>query len=190
MSMTATGMRPSSLSTGKPPSFNVGKAKGGYRPAQMQQFTPEQMNLFQQMFGQVGPESFTSRLAGGEEGIFDQLEAPALRQFSGLQGNLASRFSGMGTGARRSSGFQNTINQVASDFASDLQAQRMSLQRNAIRDLHEMSSSLLNQRPYEQFLLKQEPSGWQQFLSNLTGGLGQGAGMFGSLFGAKKLGLF
>ena len=52
------------------------------------------------------------------------MEAPALKQFSGLQGNLASRFSGMGSGARRSSGFQNTSNQAASDFAQQLQANK------------------------------------------------------------------
>lgn len=191
MTMSATGMRPGMQSTGRAPSLNVGKAKGGYKPAQMQQFTPEQMNLFQQMFGQVGPDSFMSKLAGGDQGTFDQIEAPAMRQFQGLQGNIASRFSGMGSGgARRSSGFQNTMNQASSDFASDLQSQRMGLQRSAIKDLHEMSSSLLGQRPYENFMIKQEPGGFQSFLEKIFGGLGSGAGSLGTMYGAKKLGLF
>lgn len=191
MTMSATGMRPGRSSTGMAPSLNVGKAKGGYKPAQMQQFTPEQMNLFQQMFGQVSPDSYLSKLAGGDEGMFNQIEAPAMRQFQGLQGNIASRFSGMGSGgARRSSGFQNTMNQASSDFASDLQSQRMGLQRNAIRDLMEMSGQLLGQRPNENYMIKQEPGGFQQFLSQLTGGVGTGIGSFGSMFGAKKAGLF
>jgi hypothetical protein len=136
MTMSATGMRPGMNSTGRAPSLNVGKAQGGYKPAQMQQFTPDQMQLFQQMFGQVSPDSYLSKLAGGDESMFNQIEAPAMRQFQGLQGNIASRFSGMGSGgARRSSGFQNTMNQASSDFASDLQSQRMGLQRNAIKDL-------------------------------------------------------
>ncbi len=92
----------------------------GFKKATLQNFTPEQMQLFQQMFGQVSPDSFTSRLAGGDEEMFNQLEAPALKQFSGLQGNLASRFSGMGMGGRNSSGFQNTMNSAASDFAQQV----------------------------------------------------------------------
>jgi hypothetical protein len=184
MSMSATGSRAFT------PPLNVGKTKGGYTPASMQQFTPAQMGLFGRMFGQVDPNSFTSRLAEGDEGIFNQIEAPAMRQFSGLQGNIASRFSGMGSGARRSSGFQNTMNQATSDFAQDLQAQRMGLQRNAIRDLHEMSSNLLGQRPYEQFLMPKQKSGWQNFLESLSGGLGQGIGSVGTMWGAGKLGLF
>jgi hypothetical protein len=191
MTMSVTGTRPGRSSTGMTPSFNVGKARGGYRPAQMQQFTPEQMQVLQQGYERVGPNSYLSRLAGGDEDIFNEIEAPAMRQFQGLQGNIASRFSGMGSGgARRSSGFQNTMNQATSNFAQDLQAQRMGLQRNAIMDLHSMSNDLLGQRPYENFLMKQEPSGWQSFLEKIFGGIGSGAGSFGSMYGAKKLGLF
>jgi hypothetical protein len=91
------------------PSFDIGKSQKGYRPAQMQQFTPEQMQLFQQLFGHVGPDSFLNKLASGDQSQFEQLEAPALRQFQGLQGQTASRFSGMGTGAQKSSGFQNAM---------------------------------------------------------------------------------
>lgn len=172
------------------PSFTVGKSKGGYRPTQLQQFSPEQLDLFKHSFSHVGPDSFTSRLAGGDEELFNQLEAPALKQFSGLQGNIASRFSGMGSGARRSSGFQNTMNQASSDFAQQLQSQRLGLQRNAIRDLSDMSNQLLSQRPYENSLMQKQPSALQQIFSQIFGGLGQGAGSLGTLYGAKKLDLF
>lgn len=144
------------------------KLPRGFKAGRLQTFTPEQMQIFQQAFGHLGPGSFLSRLAGGEEGAFEQLEAPALKQFSGLQGNIASRFSGMGgLGARRSSGFQHTINQAAQDFAEKLQSQRIGLQRQALMDLMGMSESLLSQRPYEQFLIKKQnrPS----FLSQLMG---------------------
>jgi hypothetical protein len=135
------------------------KVPSDRRVGQIQQFTPEQMKLFQQMLGNVGPDSYLSKLAGGDEGIFNQIEAPAMKQFSALQGNLASRFSGGGgqgngqgaLSSRHSSGFQNTANTATQDFASQLQSQRQGLQQQAIKDLHGMSQNLLNQRPYEQF---------------------------------------
>lgn len=160
----------------------------GYQRGQLQQFTPEQQQLFQRLFSQVSPDSFLSRLSQGDEGTFGQLEAPAFRQFGQLQGNIASRFSGMGSGARRSSGFQNAMSGAATDLAERLQSQRMGLQQQAIRDLMGMSQQLLSQRPYEQFLMQQqhEPS----FLQSLIGGVAPIAGatlggIFGGLPGAK-----
>ncbi len=122
------------------------KAPKGY--SYSQQFTPEQMQLFQQMFGNVGEGSYLSRLAGGDQSMFDEMEAPAMRQFNEMQGNMASRFSGMGMGARRSSGFQNQANQASSNFAQDLQSKRQGLQRQAIMDLMGLSGDLLGQKPY------------------------------------------
>jgi hypothetical protein len=159
------------------------KIPSGYRLGQIQQFTPEQKQLFQSLFQHVNPSSYLSQLAGGDPGAFEAEEAPALRQFSGLQGNLASRFSGMGLGARRSSGFQNTATQVASEFAQDLQSKRQELQRQAIRDLMGMGTSLLSQRPYEQFLTEKQPSTF----SSLLGGLGSIGSRLGGEYGSLKL---
>ena len=155
------------------------KIPSGYRTGKIQQYTPEQIQLFQSLFSHLRPDSYLSKLAGGDEDTFSQIEAPALRQFSGLQGNLASRFSGMGMGARRSSGFQNTATQASSDFAQDLQSRRQGLQRQALQDLMGMSSTLLGERPYEQFLTPKKPS----FLQSLLGALGQGAGQFAGSIG-------
>lgn len=166
----------------------TGRASGlsgtGYKQVTTQNFTPEQYKLFQQMFGNVSPESFLSRLGGGDQSQFEQLEAPAMRQFGQLQGDIANRFSGMGLGARNSSGFANAQNTAASQFAQDLQSQRLGIQRNALRDLMEMSGQLLGQRPYEQmFIPKQQKSSfWEQLLGGLSGGVGQGIG-----FGSKAL---
>lgn len=163
------------------------KIPKGYQLGRMQQFTPEQMGLFQSLFGHVSPDSYLSRLASGDSSSFEQMEQPALRQFSALQGNLASRFSGMGAGSRRSSGFQNLANQQASDFASDLQSRRMELQRQAMGDLFNLSNNLLGQRPYEQFLTQKKPS----FLQSLLGGIGNLGGQFlGSLTGGATSGIF
>lgn len=179
-SMTgATGMRSGQNMTGN-------KIPKGYQQGQLQQFSPEQMQLFQQMFGQVGPESFLGKLAGGDQSQFEAMEAPAMKQFAGLQGQLASRFSGMGMGARRSSGFQNTANQATSDFAQQLQSQRMGLQRQAIQDLMGMSGQLLGQRPYDQFLTEKPKSFWEQAGLGLIGGVGQGIGTAGSMYGMGK----
>jgi hypothetical protein len=152
-----------------------------------------------------------SRLAGGDQELFGEIEAPALRQFNQLQGNIASRFSGGlgqgGFGARRSSGFQNAMSSEASNLAQSLQAQRQDLQRQAIRDLMSLSNTLLNQRPFQRFLTQkqQKPS----FLSRILGGaapivgaIGGGllggpsgaalgssiGGAFGSAFGGREAG--
>lgn len=148
------------------------KIPSGYKKGAIQQFTPQQMELFSQLFSQTGPESYLSRLAGGDEDIFNQIEAPAMRQFSGFQGNIASRFSGEGGGrgpmsSRRSSGFQNTMNQASSDFSQNLASRRQELQRQALMDLMGISSSLLSERPYEQFLIKKEQK--QPFWKKLLG---------------------
>lgn len=164
------------------------KIPKGYEQGQLQQFTPEQMNLFQSLFGHLQPDSFLSKLAAGDEQIFQQAEAPALRQFGQLQGQLASRFSGMGMGARKGSGFSNTMNQATSDFAQDLQSRRMDLQRQAIQDLLGLSTDLLGQRPSEKFLVEkqQKPSFWQQLLGAALPVAGAGVGgYFGGTPGAK-----
>lgn len=150
------------------------KVPSGYKVGQLQQFTPEQMQLFQSLFGHVGPGSYLSRLASGDESLFEEMERPALKQFTGLQGGLASRFSGMGMGARGSSGFQNTMTQASSDFAQDLQSRRQDLQRQAIGDLMGMSNTLLGQRPYEQFLYEKKKPFWQQIFSGEHGIFGGG----------------
>ncbi len=162
----------------------------GYKTGRIQNFTPQQMQLFKQMFQQVSPDSETGRLAAGDEGLFDEMEQPALRQFGALQGNLASRFSGMGMGSRNSSGFQNTTNQAASDFAQELQSKRQGLQRQAIQDLMGMSNSLLTQQPYENFMVEKAPkkkSGWGGIAGSALGGAGGflAGGPAGALTGAK-----
>ena len=162
------------------PNLQKGKSKGGLTPFSMQQFTPEAMQLYQHLFSQLGPNSFINKLAGGDQGAFNELEAPALRQFGELQGNIASRFSGAGSGARHSSGFQNTMNQASSNFAQDLQSQRLGIRNQALRDMMGMSNQLLQQRPYEQFVAEKKPSFLKQMLAGIAGPALQGALMGGA----------
>src|SRR5689334_25014616 len=115
---------------GKRGGYSYESIPRGYRKKQIANFTPEMMEQFQSLFSHVGPDSYLARLAGGDEEMFNQIEAPALQQFNQLQGNIASRFSGMGTGGRHSSGFQNYMTSASQNFAQQLQSQRMALQQN------------------------------------------------------------
>lgn len=164
---------------------------GGNKILQQQKFTPEAMQLYQQAFGNLGPDSYLSRLAGGDQAIFDQIEAPAKRQFAQAQGSLASRFSGMGSfGARNSSGFQNTANQAASDFAMDLQSKRQELTSNALKELMQMSHTLMNEQPYENLVLEGKPKKkkwWEQLLGAASPLVGAATGFAsGGPAGAAK----
>jgi hypothetical protein len=177
------------------PSRSGEKIPKGYRRGQISNYNDTQHDIFQNSANRIGPGSYLDRLAGGDEEIFNEIEAPALKQFSGLQGGLASRFSqggGQGSlGSRRSSGFQNTSNQFASDFASQLQSQRQSLRQNAINDLMEHSNQLLNQRPYQNILeKKQQKQGfdWKGLAGGVAGGVG-GFFLGGGPMGAVKGGL-
>lgn len=160
----------------------------GYNKGQLQQFTPEQMQLFSQLFGNVGQNSFLSRIAGGDEAAFEQMEAPAHRMFQEKLGQLGSRYSQLAPGAmssQRSGGFQRAGGQLASDFAQDLSSQRMGLQRQALQDLFGMSKDLLHEEPYDRFLVeKPQQQKRSSFLQSLMGGLAPavGAGL-GSLLG-------
>jgi hypothetical protein len=167
------------------------KIPSGYKKSTLNNFTPEQHQLFQQLFSHAGPDSYLSRLAGGDQSTFGEIEAPAMRQFQELQGDIASRFSGKGLGARRGSGFKNYINQETSDFAMQLQAKRQGLQRQAIQDLMGISNDLLSKRPYENSLVqKQEKqssgAGWGALGGATIGGLvGLAGGPFGAYAGAQ-----
>lgn len=150
----------------------------GYNLGQLQQFSPEQINLFRSLFSHTAPESYLSRLSQGEPGMFEQIEAPALKQFQQLQGQLGSRFAGMGMGALKSSGFRNIANQQTMDFAQQLAAQRMGLQRQALQDLMGMSQMLMGQRPTEQFLTPREKSFMENFALGMAPGVGESLGRF------------
>lgn len=162
----------------------------GYKLGQIQQYTPEQMELFKRSFQHVGPESYLSKLAAGDEDIFNQIEAPAYRQFQGIQGDIASRFSFGGGGqgamsARGGSGFKNAISSAGTDFAERLASQRQGLMRQAVQDMQGITSELLNQRPYEQSLIQRK----QPFWKDLTLAGVQAAGQVGAAYAGKPPGV-
>jgi hypothetical protein len=172
-------------------SGSIGAPKG-YEHSQLSNWNTGQQKLFNQSLSHVGPDSYLSKLAGGDEDTFNQIEAPALRQFNQLQGGLASRFSGQGTGGQKSSAFQNARTAATSNFAQDLQSRRHDLRQQAISDLMGMSNQLLGQRPFENFLTpKQEREGtdWGGLAGAGIGGVGgffaSGGNPLGALQGAS-----
>ncbi len=164
----------------------------GHKQIAAPQFTKEQVKRLQQMFSMTKPDSQLGRLASGDQSQFGELEAPALQQFNQLQGGLASRFSGMGgLGARNSSGFQNTANSAAQDFASQLQSQRLGIQNQARNDLFNMSRELLGQRPFQDVYTQNQPKQpgfWKQLLmGSVTGAAKSGTQLAGNAASAAIL---
>lgn len=152
------------------------KAPKGYN--KFSQFSPEQQQLFEQSFSQVSPDSYLSKLAGGDQSTFEAMERPAWRQFQEAQGQLGSRFSQLSPGAmsaQRGSGFQNQASQASSDFAMNLQAQRQGLQRQALQDLRGFTNDLLGQ---QSFGLVEKPQKQRTNWAGIGGAALGGAGGF------------
>ena len=161
-------------------SSNMKENLAGYQKGKVNIYDPAQMGLYQQQFGVAAPDSYLSRLASGDPALMEEMERPSLQQFGELQGNIASRFSGMGMGGRRSSGFQNTMGQASSDFAQQLQSNRQNLQRQAIQDLMGYSNQILGQRPYETFRTEKKQPWWKKLMG---GGLQLACGALGGALG-------
>lgn len=166
---------------------------------QLPNYNSQQQELFSRMFGDVGPDSYLSKLASGDQSTFEQMEAPAMKQFQGMQSGLASQFSGgLGGGpqaisARRSSGHYNAQNQAASDFAQQLQSNRQNLRMQAIQGLHGMSMDLLNQRPFDyvEKQRRQKRNWFGSFMGGAASGIGGLiGGPIGSAIGGGIGGLF
>lgn len=154
------------------------KIPKGYRLGQLQRFSPQQQQLFQDLFSHVGPQSYLQRLARGEEGADEE---GAWRDYQTALGGLASRFSGMGMGGKRSSAFQNLGTQSAEDFASTLADRRQGLQREALQELFQLSNLLLSQQPTEHMLApkpEKRPSFLKQLGLSLIPGVSSAAKFF------------
>jgi len=165
------------------------KIPSGYKKYSVQQWTPEAVQNLKGLWQHVGPDSYLARLAGGDQSFFDQMEAPAHRQFQEQQGQLGSRFSQLAPGAmsaQRGSGFSNAANQQTADFSMGLAARRQELQQQAIKDLMGLSHILMNEQPYENGLIqKEQKQGFD------WGGLaGAGIGAVGGFLAGGPMGAF
>lgn len=180
-------------------SKSSGLQGSGYQQLNVPRMGQQGQDIWQQLYkgsqgGVASSLQGLSDLAGGDQSKFSALEAPAMRQLNELQGNISSRFSGMGSGARRSSGHQNTQNAAAVDLAERLQGQRLGLQQNAWKQLLGIHSDLMQNPTHEGFLMKEKQPSWQKWLGASLpyagGAAGAGLGFLsgvpgGNLAGAK-----
>jgi len=157
----------------------------GYKQAQLPTMNPQQNQLFQSLLGanQGGATAgtdFLSKLAGGDQSIFQQMEAPAYTAFNKQIGELGSRFSHFG--GRNSSGFENAAAGAAGDLGERIGANRSNLQMQAIQALLGQSNQLLNTNTFQNVLTPEshDQSGAQfmgllgKLLPILIGGLAGG----------------
>ena len=174
------------------PSGSLSKPKNiaGYKQVQLPTMQPQQYQLFNQLLSGAGRNvsgglDLLGGMASGQDEYFQALEAPYYRALQQAGGQLGSRFSGMGMGARGSSGFQNALAEEAGGLSERLGSQRLALQQNALQQLLQLSESLLGKRSFENALIPRKPS----FLSQLLGTAGQtGSQIAGSLAGKYFLG--
>ena len=162
---------------------------------QLSNYDDLQKQRYSEMGASIGQDSYYAKLARGDQSAFQEMEAPAMRQFQAMQGQTASRFSGgLGGGsgamsARRGSGFQNTMNQQTSDFAQQLQANRLGLRNQAIQSLHGMTNDFLGHRPFQWVEKQRKPKrDWlgagMGLINSAVGGFAGGGG-FNNLFGGS-----
>ena len=136
------------------PTGAISPSQAGYDLVKTPRYSPDVQQRIDQLRGQVQPGAtkgidYLNKIAGGGDEAFRDIEQPAFRDFANAQNATASRFSGIGSGSRRSSGFYQDMGGQATDLASKLQSSRMSLQRSAIDQLLEMYSGLVGQDPYQ-----------------------------------------
>ena len=151
----------------------------GYKTRSVSNFTPEMQQLFDKLLGGLntggGPGNgldYLSKLASGQQGGFEQEEAPAYEAYNRGLAQQANRYAGLG--ALGSSSFQNLASSGAQELGMNLASRRGELQRNAIEKLLGYSTQLLAQKPYDYGFEDEGPS----TLQKLLGLLGRGAGSF------------
>ena len=99
-----------------------------------------QGDIGQQQGFQQGNEFFNSLF--NDPDFFNKFEAPAMRQFEELQGDIGNRWAGMGSGGSTgSTGFRNVMAREGQNLASNLAAQRGQMQSNAVPQMLQYSQT-------------------------------------------------
>jgi len=97
-----------------------------------------QQDIGQQQGFQQGNEFFNSLFNDPE--FFNKFEAPAMRQFEEMGGELGNRYASMGSGGSTgSSGFRNLLGREAQNLATNLSAQRGQMQQGAVPQMLQYS---------------------------------------------------
>ena len=134
----------------------------GYKQHNVQKFTPELMNLFNSMVGGVTPGAqagtdWLSKLAGGDQSAFEEMEKPAYNAFEKQLGSIGNRYSHLG--ALDSNYFENATAGAGRELQENLASKRSDMRQKAIDTLLGQSNSLLGQNPYETFMTEKK-KGW------------------------------
>jgi len=91
----------------------------------------DSMDITQNQQYQQGNDYFNSLF--NDQDFFNKFEAPAMRQFEEMQGDIGNRFAGMGSGGSTgSTGFRNQMAREGQNFATNLAANRGQMQQNAV----------------------------------------------------------
>jgi len=159
----------------------------GYRAINIPTKSGEQSRAFSEALAALQPYlggavGSMGRMASGQPEQFEQMEAPAMRQYQQLLGNIGARYSGMGMGAQKSSAFQNEMSSAASDLAERLQSQRLSMQQSAQEQLMNLFKSLMGEDLFDTQLMPKKSSFYKQFGLGMAPGMGQALGSLPFMF--------
>ena len=143
---------------GKPPKTKI----PGYSQYQIDKFTPEMKQLYDSMVGSVGPGAVSgtdwlSKIAGGDESAFEEMEKPAYNAFEKQLGSIGNRYSHLG--ALDSNYFENATAGAGRELQENLQSKRTKLRQEATNSLLDQSNRLMDKEPYEHFM-KKKKSNW------------------------------
>lgn len=165
--------------------------KGSFltKPEQLKEFerfTPEQTDLLKSIQsiltgkGQQPSGGILGQLFSPEG--FEAYAAPARREFfeSTVPG-IAERFSSLGSGAQRSSAFQQQLAKAGEDLSTSLGELRSQQQKSLLGPL----LGQIMQPRVDRIYQPPSPTGVSQFLSGLTGGIGQGIPLLLSLLARR-----
>jgi len=169
----------------------TGQKINGYTPFTTDQLSPQQRSFFEQLLGGASQGSgqnldWLNRIAQGDPSTYEALEAPGWRQFGEAQSQIANRFSGQGLGGRRGSDFKNAQSGAAQSFAENLQANRLNLRQDSIKQLLGLYENLIGQRTYDTGFAapKQKKSSFWESILPIVGQVGGSlAGSFGGPIG-------
>jgi len=158
-------------------------------------FGGPQQDITQSQPYQQGNEFFNSLF--NDPDFFNKFEAPAMRQFEELQGDIGNRFAGMGSGGSTgSTGFRNVMAREAQNLSSNLAAQRGQMQQNAVPQMlgyaQQPISNWMTQlqtalQPTKNQYLPASPGFGGNIAASMFGGMSQG---FGNKWGENMANYF
>jgi hypothetical protein len=149
------------------------KPKIKYEP----DYDPGQMELLNQLTqgvqgGNKNALEYLNSILSGEEGAFQDFEAPYKQQFEQeVIPGILERFSG--AGARSSSGIQQALASAGKDLSTNLAAQRAQLKQGAINQLLGFNREALTKKN-SRYMQEGRPSFFQQLSGPASTGASQG----------------